>query len=58
MGLASNYSYLRGEKVACLRRLGLGLAFNQLSEHFRSDPEQYLVGKSDEIICRCLQNEM
>ena len=45
LGLASNYSFLRGEQEACFRRLGLGLAFNQLSEHFRFDPEQYLLGK-------------
>ena len=58
LGLASSYSFLQNKKVACFRRLGLGLAFNQLSERLRSDPEQYLLGRSNGIIYSCLRNEI
>ena len=45
LGLPSNHTFLQNEKIACFRRLGLGVAFNRLPEHFRLDLEQYLDGK-------------
>ena len=58
LGLASNYGFRLNKKVTCFRRLGLGVAFNQLSERFRFDPEQFLDGKSNKIIYSFLKNKI
>ena len=57
LGLTLNYTFLQEGKIACIRRLGLGLAFDQPFGHFRCDSERNLVGNSIKIIYSSLQNE-